>query len=316
MDENRICRRLRSAFNVPAFALLIYYVMMNGLVFIAVFAEVLLTVLFDGSIAMDQVLGNAVQNGCGYLLGTAIGAVVLLLWKKRQFCFSEIWKKRGSMSLSDFCALLCIFVSGQALFQILAIAMEFLFNQFGLSIVKSIETASFTADSISMFLYVALIAPVFEEILFRGWILRTLEPYGRKFAIFASAFMFGIFHGNPVQTPYAFAVGLVLGYVTVEYSMAWAIVLHVINNFVLGDILPRLMQLLPDFAGELIWFVIIWCSAVAALVILLVNRHKIAVYLRNGKIHPLCLKSFFTSPGVLVLTGVMTVSMILMLFMQ
>ncbi len=316
MDEKLICRRLRKAFNMPALALLVYYVMMNVLVSVAVFAEALLAMLLNSSITLNKALGNAAQNGWGYLLSILIGAAILLVWKKRQFCFREIWKKGGSMKFSSFGALLIIFISGQALFQILAVGMEWLLNLFDLSILKSMEMASFTADSISMFLYVALFAPVFEEILFRGVILRTLEPYGKKFAILASAFLFGIFHGNPVQTPYAFAVGLVLGYVTVEHSLLWAVILHLINNFVLGDALPRLMQLLPDLAGELVWFVVIWGSAVAALVILLVNRRVIAEYLRNGKLHPLCIKSFFTAPGVLVLTGLMTVSMILMLFLQ
>ena len=316
MDDRKICKQLRRAFNIPALALFIYFILMNALVSAAILAEVLFATLSNRGMTLEIALVKAAQNGWGYILATIVGAVIMLLWKKPQFCFREIWKKKSSMEFSAFCPLLCIFVSAQALFQILAMGMEWVLNLFDLSILKSMEMASFTADSISMLLYVALFAPVFEEILFRGLILRTLEPYGKKFAILASAFLFGIFHGNPVQSPYAFAVGLVLGYVTVEYSLLWAVALHVINNFVLGDVLPRLMQLLPDWTGELIWFVLIWGSAIAALVILLINRRKIADYFRSGKIHPICIKSFFTSPGVLVMTGLMAVSMVMMLLLQ
>lgn len=315
MDDKLICRKLRKVFNQPALALLVYFIMMNVLVSVVAFVEVFILMLTGETNSQDAALDQVIQNGLGYLLATAMGAIALLLWKKRQFCFHEIWKKSKSMTIGSFCAILLVFVSAQALFQVIAAAMEWLFQLFDMSVLKSLEMASFTADSISMFLYVALLAPVFEEILFRGLVLRTFLPYGRKFAIFASAFLFGIFHGNPVQSPYAFAVGLILGYVTVEYSLVWAVVLHTINNFVLGDALTRLMQILPDWIGELIWFLIIWGSAVASLVLLLVNRRKVAEYLGNGKIHPFCIKSFFSTPGVLILIGVMTVNMLLMLML-
>ena len=42
----------------------------------------------------------------------------------------------------------------------------------------------------------AILAPVAEELMFRGWILRSLRPYGKRFAVLGSAVLFGIFHGN------------------------------------------------------------------------------------------------------------------------
>jgi hypothetical protein len=161
-----------------------------------------------------------------------------------------------------------------------------------------------------MFLYVCLFAPISEEILFRGLIMRSLEPYGKKFAILASAFLFGIFHCNIVQSPYAFAVGLVLGYVAVEYNILWAMVLHMINNLVLADMIYRLLGSLPDdTVNVIIWLIILVCSGVAAL-IMIVKRKQIAAWLRENHTHREYAKCYFSCAGtilVLIILGLSTI---------
>ena len=63
------------------------------------------------------------------------------------------------------------------------------------------------------YLTVGLLAPLAEEIVFRGAILRklldVLSPWK---AIALSAFFFALIHMNPVQMPYAFVAGLLLGW--------------------------------------------------------------------------------------------------------
>ena len=136
-------------------------------------------------------------------------------------------------------------------------------------------------------------------------------PTGKKFAIFASAFLFGMFHGNIVQTPFAFALGLVLGYVTVEHSLIWAIVLHMINNLVLGEMLPYVVAPLPVVGQKVIYDTINWGCAAAALLICICKWKQIKRYLFEKHMHPLCFKCFFSSPVVLVFTGLMLLNMIL-----
>ena len=58
-----------------------------------------------------------------------------------------------------------------------------------------------------IFLFGVLLAPVVEEWIFRKLILQRLSPWGEPVAIFGSAFLFGLFHGNFGQFFYAFAVG-------------------------------------------------------------------------------------------------------------
>lgn len=325
MNDQLICAQLRPKFGAVGLALLVYYGIMNAAVMLISVVQAVVSLLpflltdpdaILSDAVMDSVLNSVVNNGWGYLLATLIGAVVLLLWKNKQFCFHEIWQRHKPLTGGSFFMLLCIFLSAQAIVQLMTTALEWFFNLFDMSIMDSLESMNPSGDSLSMFLYMGLAAPIFEEILFRGLVLRTLEPYGRKFAILGSAFLFGIFHGNILQTPFAFAVGLILGYVTLEYSIVWAMVLHLINNLILGDLLTRLMQLLPPWVGELSFAVIVWGSLLAAVIILIVKRKQVLTYFTGPKIHPLCLKSFFTSPGILVLTGVMGLNILLSVLMM
>lgn len=82
-------------------------------------------------------------------------------------------------------------------------------------------------------LAVAVAPALLEEFLFRGAIMGSLLKYGKPLAIFTSALLFGLIHGNLVQIPFAFMVGLVLGFVVVETDSIWtAVAVHFLNNFI------------------------------------------------------------------------------------
>ncbi len=99
-----------------------------------------------------------------------------------------------------------------------------------------IPQADFTFDFSSLsgwlfLFYVCLIGPIFEEVLFRGVILRTLNKYNRYFAIIASALIFGLFHLYLEQGAHAFVLGLVLAYVSLKTdSLMTCILLHIFHN--------------------------------------------------------------------------------------
>lgn len=65
------------------------------------------------------------------------------------------------------------------------------------------------------YLAIGLLAPLSEEIVFRGAILRNLLNSSRIpvwGAIAISALMFSLIHMNPAQMPHAFVIGLLLGW--------------------------------------------------------------------------------------------------------
>lgn len=320
MYEKQMRKFLRSKFNPMGWSLLLYYLIMNFAVLMVVLTDVLIRfVEMITQSGMESLAENAEQivwdcfmsNGWGYFLAAVIGFVILLLWKGNRFCFHDIWVSQQRMNGWDFVSLLCIFVGGQLVFQLFSSLLEWVLNLIGFSAMEAIESASVQIDSLSMFLYVGVLAPIAEEILFRGLVLRSLAPYGKRFAIFGSAFLFGIFHGNLVQSPFAFAVGLVLGYTALEYSITWAMVLHMFNNLILSDALNRALSFLPvDTANTVSWGVILLLSLVG-LIIAIIRRQEIGTFFRRERNQSQSMKAFLTAPGVIVLSALMILMMVI-----
>ncbi|HBF86066.1 MAG TPA: hypothetical protein DDW54_00145, partial [Clostridiales bacterium] len=85
------------------------------------------------------------------------------------------------------------------------------------------------------FLYVilsALLPAVFEEMLFRGIIMRGLEQYGKVFAVVVSSLMFALMHGNFEQLILQFIGGLAIGTVVMlTGNFVLGSLMHFFNNF-------------------------------------------------------------------------------------
>lgn len=218
------------------------------------------------------------------------------------------------MKVGDFFVILCIFLGGQTISQLSSTVLELILNAFGFSILEGMASLQMDLDNLSMFLYAGILAPITEEILFRGLIQRSLLPFGKKFAILLSAFSFSLYHGNLLQTPYAFAVGLVLGYVASEYNILWAMVLHMINNLVLGDMLYRLLGGLPEETMSLIVWGIILAFTVAAIILLIAKRKKIAVWMRRERLMGAYVGCYFSCAGTITLLIVMGLNILITTF--
>lgn len=82
------------------------------------------------------------------------------------------------------------------------------------------------------FLMLVVVAPVMEEIVFRGLLYNKLSPFGGKVYVLFSGFVFALFHANLFQLFYAFVLGVVLA--TLYYytrNLAYPIILHMLINF-------------------------------------------------------------------------------------
>lgn len=82
------------------------------------------------------------------------------------------------------------------------------------------------------FMKVAVIAPVIEEMIFRGIILQGFRRNYTNFtAIVMSALLFSLYHLNPWQMPATFVLGLILGWLMIRTrSLILTILGHSINN--------------------------------------------------------------------------------------
>lgn len=79
---------------------------------------------------------------------------------------------------------------------------------------------------------ISLIAPLLEEVLFRGaiqgYMMRRYNPWT---AIVCAALIFGVTHMNPVQIVYAALIGVIFGWIYYRTgSLLSVIVGHVLNN--------------------------------------------------------------------------------------
>lgn len=102
----------------------------------------------------------------------------------------------------------------------------------------SLLTAGDMRAALVQFVYVAIIAPIAEEFFFRGLILESLRPYGNGFAIFVSAIMFGLAHGNLEQFFYAATLGVFFGYIAISTgSIVTTTIMHAIFNSLSGFML-------------------------------------------------------------------------------
>ncbi len=81
------------------------------------------------------------------------------------------------------------------------------------------------------FFFVVIMAPIMEEVVFRGIILSRLRGFGDKFAVIACGLFFGLWHCMVSQFFYAAAIGMVLAYVTLRTgNIKLAMFLHFLNN--------------------------------------------------------------------------------------
>jgi hypothetical protein len=97
---------------------------------------------------------------------------------------------------------------------------------------KSLE--SIMSDRLG-YVVVGLLAPLVEELVFRGAVLRSLLRWHHNHwvAIAISALLFALTHMNPAQMPHAFLIGMLLGWMYYRTdSIIPGVVYHWVNNSV------------------------------------------------------------------------------------
>lgn len=106
------------------------------------------------------------------------------------------------------------------------------------------------------YLVVGLLAPLAEEMVFRGAILRSLLQWKQNpwVGIAISALLFAVVHMNPAQMPHAFLIGLLLGWMYWRTdSIVPGVVYHWVNNtvaYILYNIYPNPDLTLVEMFGS------------------------------------------------------------------
>lgn len=207
---------------------------------------------------------NPDESGVPYFFAVAAELFIIFVAtnKKTQRQLFDVYRKPTA---AKFFQWVCFLGLTQIIFSYNSALIEMLLNFFHLSAQSQEESATGANETLSMFIYGSFLAPFGEEILFRGFLLQNFKRYGVRFAIIFSAILFGIYHGNIVQTPFAFILGLLLGYITVSYGLKYAIAVHIFNNMVLADFLDRFLQLFSENTATTISTIIMGSLALGGL---------------------------------------------------
>lgn len=134
-----------------------------------------------------------------------------------------------------FSKLICLVLVGLSVSvfaNYVASIIDTIFTSLNLDAGGSVETEAMTIPDIAIyFISVALVPALVEEFAFRGIIMGSLRKYGDAVALFVSSAIFGAFHGNFIQIPFAFILGLAMGFIALySNSLLPGIIVHFLNN--------------------------------------------------------------------------------------
>lgn len=124
-------------------------------------------------------------------------------------------------------------------------------------------------NAVLSFLTVVILAPIAEEVIFRGIIFRKLLiTNSAKVAIIAQALLFAFYHFNIVQGIYVLPIALVLGYTAYKFnSVLPCILIHAMNN-----LMPTFVSLLPEALQSVAVFAAL--AVICIVAIYLINKER------------------------------------------
>lgn len=185
------------------------------------------------SIIASKLIGFPLEDPLVYVLTTIAGLGLLVLWIERKYIINF----KSMISVRNISAILFVpmVLSILGLHILLCEADNFIIrvfpmNDFWIKALNSAIGNGFAAWK--GILAVAVTAPIVEEIIFRGMILKGfLKHYSVRRSIILSALLFGLIHMNPWQFVTAFAAGIILGWWYVKTdSIITTIFGHALNN--------------------------------------------------------------------------------------
>jgi len=223
-----------------------YYPSINGAIgILAVYGLLCPIIPFLLLVIASELIGFSIDNPLIYSIQTISSFFLLVLWinKKHRITFKSLFSLE-EVSIK-YILPICITILGLSIIlseanNILIIFLpptDFWKNVFD----------GFTND----FIGTSIVAPIIEEVLVRGIILRGfLMKYSVKKSIIISALLFAIMHMNPWQSIGAFFIGIILGWLYVKTrSIVPCILAHAFNNS-LDFILKFIGLSIPGFSNS------------------------------------------------------------------
>ena len=101
-------------------------------------------------------------------------------------------------------------------------------------VLDHVSDYGFEKSQVGAFVLLVLVAPLTEELLFRGVFLRGfVARYGASRALLLSSTLFALAHFYPIKFLSTFAIGLLLGWLYLKFGTIWpGVMAHAMNNAV------------------------------------------------------------------------------------
>ena len=186
-------------------------------------------------------------EGIVLLLSCAVASAIPLLWSSLVSGEAPHFSSQKA-SLGTLVFLISVALSGNLAVMVLTPVLERVWNLVGFT-----AQAAAVGEEIAtplLAIYICIVGPVLEELIYRGVVLRRLLPGGARQAILLSALCFGLMHHDLNQGLSAFWCGLIFGYAALHYGLGTSIGLHIAGNSI-AEALPLLRQV-P-------WLSWLWC---------------------------------------------------------
>ena len=195
----------------------------------------------------------------------ALLIIILILIIKTELVQTVNFKK---INFSTICNMLILGIGMDGIQALISRSLSTIFPSY----LKFSESILNSAGSYFQLLIIVILGPILEEIFFRGVIFGYLKKnFNIIAAIIVQALIFGIMHGNIVQSIYAFISGIVFAIVYLHYESLFAcIIVHIEMNF-FGTIVNRF--LVSKFNNEItimILFIVVGivCTTIPAIKII------------------------------------------------
>ena len=295
-------KQIKRYFNMTALGFFSYAILIQIL---AVLAVLLIDLLFP-----------ALSSGAMYysMMVSVIPCLLFLYFLFRNnnlVSLDETEEPSSRFSPSVFLHFFLIFCGVQWISSLLTIPLVLLFQKMGLDLSYSEMAAKGGAlNDIPMLVYTILIAPIVEELVFRGVFYKRFKAFGSFFTAFACSLFFALIHSNFLQFIPAFMMGFVLFAIRDKYGLRYSILLHLTNNALailvnnLGTAQPWLMSA---------YGLLLLGGSVYTVISLIKNRAKLVALYPDEKGRK-ALKLFFSSPLVWVDIVVLVILAIVILF--
>lgn len=213
----------------------------------------------------------------GLLIGIPfyLAGFPIILWMLNKISSgpkSEIKK----MSLKNIIVVFFISMGATYIFNIVGIFINALISIIkGSDVINPLEMIAGTSNIIPIIIFVGILSPIVEEVVFRGVLLDKLRAYGNKRAIWFTAITFALFHGNLSQFFYALILGLIFGYIAIKTNtIRYTIILHIIVN-VFGSVIMPALALSEDIIFVMISGLMVIGFIVIGIILFIVNYKKI-----------------------------------------